>query len=251
MILLLDIGSSRIKWASLEQGELHYGGSAVHRDMAFHDLARSLWGDLAQPSRVVAANVAGRAFVEVLSGWVKEAWGLDAEFVAAQYQAYGVTNAYVEPRQLGADRWAALVAARHSHDGPVAVADCGTAITIDALSADERHLGGLIVPGLSLMRRALIESTQGIADALEIEVESRAALLARDTQGGITAGTLYAVVALIDRVVADMAAELRTELPCLITGGDAPSIMPLLTGRYQYEQHLVLRGLAIIAQQSG
>jgi type III pantothenate kinase len=249
VILLLDVGNSRMKWASLEHGKLHYGGSIAYQNLAFDDLARSLWGDLAQPSRVVASNVAGRAFAESLAAWVQGFWALRTEFIVPQHTGHGVVNAYIEPRQLGSDRWAALIAARRKSAGAAAIVDCGTAIVIDALSAEGKHLGGLIVPGLAMMRRALTEGALGIAHALEVRVESRAALLARDTHGGVAGGTLYAAVALIDRVVCDMAAELRTDLTCLLTGGDAPCIMPLLTGPCRYEQHLVIEGLAIIAEQ--
>jgi type III pantothenate kinase len=250
MILLLDIGNSRIKWATLDHGRLHFGGSAVYRNRGLEgleDLALSLWEDLHPPSRILAASVAGPAFAEALTSWTKGFWGLDVEFIVPQPNAFGVTNAYAEPRQLGADRWAALVAVRHRYRGPALIVDCGTAITIDVLSAEGRHLGGLIVPGLQMMRSALIEDTQGIALALELSTDSRAELLARDTRAGIAAGTLYAVVALIDRVTSDIAGELQTTLSCLITGGDAPTLLPLLQGQYQYEQHLVLKGLAITA----
>jgi type III pantothenate kinase len=247
MILLLDVGNSRIKWATLEHDQLHFGGSLAYRHMVFEDLARSLWGDLRPPSRIAVANVAGRAFAGTLASWAKSFWGLEVEFVVSQQRAFGVINAYAEPHQLGVDRWAALVAVRHLNIGAAVIVDCGTAMTIDVISADGKHLGGLIVPGLQMMRRALIEDTQGIAPALEIKTESRADLLARDTQGGIAAGTLYAVVALIDRVTSDIAGELQANLSRLITGGDAPSILPLLQGQYQYEQDLVLQGLAIIA----
>jgi type III pantothenate kinase len=97
------------------------------------------------------------------------------------------------------------------------------------------------------MRRALVEDVPGIAAALAMKVDSRVALLARDTAGGVAGGTLYAVVALIDRVVADVTAELGIAPTCLLCGGDAPAIRPLLLGPFTHEPHLVLQGLAVIA----
>ncbi len=246
MILLIDIGHSRIKWASLDGCDFHFGGSCGHRDLPLPALAESLWADLPQPTRVVA-SVTQRNLSAVLAEWSTERWGLRPEVVVPQASGYGVVNAYVEPSQLGADRWAALVAARERHRSLVCIVDCGTAMTMDVLSSEGEHLGGLIVPGLQVMRRALVENVQGISAALELKVDSRVALFARDTAGGVAGGTLYAVVALIDRVIADLTTELDATPKCLICGGDASRVLPLLSRDFQHEPHLVLQGLAAIA----
>ena len=55
-----------------------------------------------------------------------------------------------------------MIAARVLTDRPCYVVDCGTAVTIDALAADGRHLGGVIIPGMRLMREALYRETRQI-----------------------------------------------------------------------------------------
>ena len=157
--------------------------------------------------------------------------------------SYGVSNAYTSPERLGADRWATLVAAHHLYPGPSCVVDCGTAVTIDAVAGTGEHLGGLILPGLTMMRQALVENTQGIGRVATGDVS----LLARNTDDGVTAGTLYALVAALDRIVADVAAELDGEVALLLTGGDAGMLLPLLQDSWQHEPDLVLQGLAVIA----
>jgi type III pantothenate kinase len=249
MILLVDVGHSRVKWGSLEGAEFHYGGSCSHGELTFPELARSQWAALRRPVRVVA-SVTPRGLLSGLVEWVRGHWDIQPEVLSSQASGHGVVNAYIEPRQLGTDRWAALVAARAAQEGPVCIVDCGTALTIDALSAGGEHLGGLIAPGLRVMRRALMEGVQGIAAALDMAVDSRMALLAQDTAGGVAGGTLYAAVALIDRVVADVTAEIGSTPTCLICGGDGATILPLLAAPFRYEPHLVLLGLAAIAAQS-
>lgn len=244
MILLLDVGNTRMKWATLEAGTLISGGSITHAGQDLAALADAAWRVLPPPDRIVVSNVAGPTFAAALREWTRASWNIEPYFVIAPPKGWGLTNAYIEPHRLGSDRWAALVAVHHLLKGPACIVDCGTAITIDVLAENGVHLGGLIVPGLSMMRCALVKNTSGIPD----EDEGAVALLARSTRDAVTGGTLYAAVAVIDRVLADVAVELACPVACVITGGDAERVMPLLAARCRYEPDLVLRGLKIIAE---
>ena len=97
-----------------------------------------------------------------------------------------------------------------------------------------------------MMRQALLQNTQGIASAAAAAA-GPVSLLARDTQNGVNGGTLYAMIALLDRITADVAAELSGALTRIITGGDAPTVLPLLVAPYRHEPDLVLHGLAALA----
>ncbi len=259
--LLLDIGNSRLKWARTaprrrgSAGRLLGPGAAPRPEPeALAAFARRHWSRL-RPRRVLAANVAGPSFAAALQDWCTGTWGLQAELVTAPARGWGVVNAYAEPARLGPDRWAALVAARRRTQGACCVVDAGTALTFDVLDREGRHLGGLIVPGLELMRRALLQGTGELAaragpsgpDAPPAPATD--ALLARDTSQAVQAGTLYAAVATVDRVLADLEAELGG-LARLLSGGDAPALLPLLSGRYDHAPHLVLEGLAIMAEEA-
>ena len=242
MILLLDIGNSRVKWGILVvEGQIPRVESRSHRDHGIWDVAESCWSDLS-PTRVIASNVAGNNLAGELQEWVRITWQLEVEFLVPAVEAYGVINAYREPSRLGADRWAALLGAARRPHGHLCVVDCGTAVTIDVLSADNVHLGGLIVPGLRLMRDSLVAGTAGIRHTWGVE----AALLACDTGSAVAGGALYATIALIDRVVADLTAELSAPVTILLTGGDAALMLPLLAGTIEYEANLVLYGLAVV-----
>ncbi len=247
-MLLVDAGNTRVKWASVEHDALDFSdtGCAARPEEGFQSFADEAWGTLPRPDRVVIANVAGQSFGDKLAAWVKKTWELRAEFVVPQRAAFGIRNAYAEPGKLGVDRWAAMVAAYHHVKGAACVIDCGTAITIDILTKSGEHQGGLIVPGLTMMRHSLVDNTKGILCEAP-RASGKPTILARDTQGGVQGGTLYAAVAVIDRVVADVASEIRGEMTCVITGGDAPALLVLLAGAYRHEPDLVLQGLAIIA----
>jgi type III pantothenate kinase len=244
MILLLDVGNSSIKWGVLTDGTVVPKGSFRHHGGDLVTAMREHWLSLARPERVLVSNVGGPAVAECLETWTKSTWDVRCEFVIPPQAGWGVANAYVEPERLGADRWAALVAVRSQGLVPACIVDCGTAITIDALAATGEHLGGLIIPGVSMMRHALFENTRGIPN----EGDGAVALLARSTRDAVTGGTLYAAVAVIDRVTADIAAELREPITAIITGGDAQRVTPLLAANFRHEPALVLEGLAIMAK---
>lgn len=247
MILLIDVGNSTIQWASWDAGELRPGARVAHRGQDIAALAQGEWGMLAAPERVLIANVAGLEAEHALTAWIEQAWHVSAETVRPQRHAYGVSNAYLEPEQLGVDRWAALLAAHHRLGEDAVIVDCGSAITVDVITAQGEHLGGLIVPGPGLMEVALEQNTR-IRLQAHRPGSRQVALLARDTEGAVSGGCLYAAVAFLDRVTADIAAVLALQPLLVITGGDAPRLLPLLASRYRHEPELVLHGLAVIAQ---
>jgi type III pantothenate kinase len=245
-MLVADLGNTRLKWASVkDDGELSGHGAVEHATTGLAQALEGGWGRLRKPSRLVVANVAGATAAGVLTGWAVGRWGVTPEVVVAREAAAGVRNAYPEPERLGADRWAALVGAWALCRGAACVVDCGSAVTADALSAEGDHLGGLILPGLALMRRSLLEGTAGVRPVGEADV----ALLARNTAGAVAAGTLYALVAAIDRIATDLTAELGGRMETILTGGDAARLLPLLGRRWSHVPDLVLRGLAVLADE--
>jgi type III pantothenate kinase len=227
MNLLVDIGNARIKWALQAADSWQTGEPVLRREKAFKDLARPTWKDLETPDRVIIANVASDEYRKSVHTWVKRRWKITPEFLCAEAQRCGVSNAYLEPQRLGADRWACLLALHAHYKGPAVVVDCGTAITIDAIAGDGAHLGGLIVPGMDLMTTALTSKAPGVQ--IEDKDSQEISLLARSTEAAVTGGVLYTAVALVDRVLLDLRAELGKAASMLLTGGDAGRVLPLLS----------------------
>jgi type III pantothenate kinase len=138
---------------------------------------------------------------------------------------------------LGADRWAALIGARALHHGDCLVVLCGTATTIDLLTADGHFQGGLILPGLAMMRDALASGTADLPAA-----PGRFAELPRNTFDAIASGAVQATVGAIERMFRQLDAA-RDPL-CLISGGAAGAVPPRLTFAHRAVDSLVLEGLA-------
>lgn len=247
MNLLIDLGNSRVKWAWADNitlrecGSRDYTGSRGAADALGHSVAMAV-----QPERVAVASVAGCYVTEAVAQWSQTRFDTQPLMVRAQSAAFGIINAYTQPQRLGADRWAALIGAYRRTQAPVCVVDCGTAITIDVLGGGGRHHGGLIAPGFQTMRRALYGATAGIPD----EGQGRPTPPAVDTRSAVTAGTLYAAAAFVDRAHSELEREYGEPLPCLITGGEMDALRPLLQMRTEPAPHLVLEGLAIAALEA-
>ncbi len=250
MRLLVDLGNTRLRWAMLgEDGTLGRPAAVVHGGRPLEPVLDAAWSGLAAPQAVLACAVSGEEAAGALAGWCRRRWGVEVTRVQAPAEGWGVRNAYHEPERLGADRWAALVAARGLFPGrPVCIVDCGTAVTVDALAADGAHLGGLIAPGLGLMRRSLATGTAGVAEADALGGRPQeVALLARSTRDAVTAGTLHCLAAFVARAGADVGEALGSGTVRVLTGGDAPALLPLLGEGWCHEPALVLRGLARMA----
>ena len=258
MILLLDVGNSFIKWAWLDSAwpkcarkglpTLSDADELLHAGEALPTALSEAWKGLEKPEQVWMANVAGNDVLDIINTWVKQHWDCPVRLANSQPQSGKVVNSYTEPSQLGVDRWLGLLAANVAHAGPSAVIDCGSAITVDAIDASGKHLGGLILPGIKMMRDSLYTDTSDINETADAETPA-GMLFATNTATGVEIGSLYAVVSYIERVVSDMQKVMGTELSCVLTGGDAEEVQPLLSVALENNPVLVLQGLALAIQR--
>ncbi len=242
--LLVDVGNSRTKWGLGKNGRIEPGEPFATE--TFNNNAETLaccWQSALPPVQVLVANVAGAEIARCLEAWTQRHWGLAPQFIRSEAAGFGVRNAYLSPGKLGVDRWVALVGARHTRQGPICLADCGTAITVDAMDAEGKHLGGVIAPGLMLMRRSLVAGTSALPFA-GVAFHDR---LARETSAAIVSGTLQAAAGLLERCFREAAIRLGSETRLLLTGGDAQAIAPLLEIPFEVRSELVLEGLLMIA----
>lgn len=244
MDLLIDCGNSRLKWAYSAAGRLSAHGQTDHQG-GLPQEARQAWSDGPPPRRVIVANVAAEALAGHLTRWAAQQWQCPIEFLQVPSQGGGITLAYARPEQFGIDRWLALVAARHCCSGAVAVIDAGTALTLDVLDAEGRHLGGIILPGLALMTQALAQKSSGIRRGLQDLSPSVTGVLGTDTASGIKKGSLYAVTGAIEHVLARLGTTTGAGPSVILCGGDAAPVMAELNVECQHIPDLVLRGMQI------
>ncbi len=246
MMLLLDIGNSRVKWrymatgSSAERGATAHDGHSLPTEL---DASGAAW---TRPDRVLAANVAGADMEQAVRRWARQRWNLDAEMVTVTRHRCGVTCGYENPTELGVDRWTALIGARDRHPGPVCVVDCGTAVTVDAVAEEGDHIGGAILPGTGLMRQSLATQTRALPNVTgAAEIED----LGRTTRQCILFGTSFAVASSVNGLRARVEARLGMDTRFFLTGGDADWLRRHLEGEYAVVPELVLDGLGVVARQ--
>jgi type III pantothenate kinase len=245
MKLLVDLGNTRLKWALWDGRELRPGGAVAHAGGQALDLAM-LWKDIHDVDAVVVASVAGGMVEGSITRHSREWFGLEPRFLVSVAAACGVRNAYPQPARLGVDRFLGLVAAHAGLPGAVVIAGCGTALTLDALAAEGRHLGGLIAPSPALMQSSLRGNTARLGEA----GDARIVELADNTPDAIESGTSLAAVALIERFAAHAGERLGAAPTLVLTGGGAHRLAEFITLPHRIEADLVLRGMAEFAGQA-
>jgi type III pantothenate kinase len=202
-----------------------------------------------KPTRVLCSNVAGPKMAKTLSRRAQKAFHVEVEFVTASPEFQGLTNGYLNPNLLGSDRWLALIGAWTKARSALCVVDVGTAVKVDSVDAAGRHLGGLIVPGIYMMREALMTKTSDIAEAAEHSTPSMAGVLANNTMGAVSRGAVFALAGLADRAAEVIEQSTGVKPKLFITGGDAGMITGTMRTRGEIVPDLVLQGLAVIAAE--
>lgn len=241
MKLLIDAGNTRIKlalaegddWRPVENLPIQQAGDLTQR-----------FANLLNVQQVWVSNVAGEEVARhIRAACVAQSWL--PQFITARATQCGVRNGYEQPAQLGSDRWAALIAAWHRVRGTCLVVNCGTATTIDALSAQGKFLGGLIVPGVDLMQRSLITATAQLQ-----ECGGEYANFPCNTADALFSGALHANCGAIAQQYALLN---HADVPVVLSGGSAGQLHePLrhLNLPVRIVDNLVLQGLLLIAQEA-
>jgi type III pantothenate kinase len=239
MILTIDAGNSRIKWGLRRDAAWERTGALPTTAAA--ELAQAIGARRCE--RMLVANVAGAAVAGAVDQAARQ-FGCEPELLVSGAMQCGVRSSYDDPEQLGPDRWAALIGARRLHPGPCLVVNAGTALTVDALSDEGVFLGGIIVPGVELMRRALDSHTAG----LRMQA-GNVRFFPANTGDAIMSGAAHAAAGAIERMARFMDAAGQRSARVILSGGAAADLSPLLDLDTWIVEHLVLEGLATIAEQ--
>lgn len=250
-VLLLDAGNSRLKWAlvdSVVTSDLQMTGVCSYHDSGFPAQLQTAWRALPRVDKVLLGCVAGSAIIATINDAVNQRWGLAAEVLVSESTFGGIINAYAQPHQLGVDRWLAMLGGWRmlTEPAPMWIVDCGTAVTVDHVSADGHHQGGLILPGLMLMQQRLTTAAAALNgnEGAGRDLPESLPGLATDTGSALMNGALFSLVASVDRICASDDRGVR-----IITGGDGAIIKPYLHGRWLSCPHLVLQGMAVYAEE--
>lgn len=247
--LLLDAGNTRLKWAVLDLAlvDAHPAHAALSDSpawlgqgaTAYDDLATSAanwlqWGKLSKGYGVRVVNDEAMAHVRQVLATLS----LEVSWLRVGQRAGGMRNGYMPPENLGADRWAALLAVRQRTTDSALVISAGTAMTIDALDSNGGFLGGMILPGLHSMRRALGQ------DTAQVGVQyGKLQAFPTNTADAVESGLISACLGAINTMQSHLEIKTGTVPRLFLTGGDGASLRFFLPEGITMVPGLVLEGV--------
>lgn len=248
--LVIDIGNTRLKWAQYEQadpGARLMSQGAVYLER-IDQLAETEWADLPPPEAMLGCVVAGQVVRKRVEEQL-DLWDLRPRWITAEAQAGGVINGYEHPVRLGSDRWAAMIGARarvvaSGQLRPLLMVMVGTAVTVEALDADGRFLGGLILPGFGLMLKALEMGTAGLkVPTGEIRP------FPTNTSDALMSGGAFGMAGAIERMHRQLCERCGAEPALYMSGGAAIKLLPMLNLPFELSDTLIFEGLLTLAAE--
>lgn len=241
MKLFLDVGNTALKWRRRGADGTVQGGAAHGRDWP-RALQAPLDAGAAGFEQIWVASVAGAEADERIGALIEARTGVSPRFYYSRQEDFGVSNCYPEPRRLGVDRWVALVECWQRFGAGIII-DCGSALTIDAIDGEGRFLGGYIVPGLGMLRSALLRDTADV----HVDQARPRLTLGRSTGECVHNGLLRMSVAFVTDVVVELRERLPDTCKVLVTGGDADELSSAFSFEFMHLPDLVLDGLERVA----
>jgi type III pantothenate kinase len=211
------------------QGELEHAGND------FQGLPVNLAID-----RIRVACVAGAEQESKLQRWASESLGVDCEFARTEAETAGLVNSYADPGKMGVDRWLASIAAYHKYQGAVLVLDLGSALNAEVIGSEGRHLGGYIIPGQALMRKALFTGTEQV----RFEGKHSTGLQpGKSTAEAVNHGIAVTLLGASRQIIEQAGAILPAGFNVVLTGGGAGLVRPYLPDDVDLQPDLVMDGL--------
>ena len=236
-MLLLDVGNTRLKWAHADAQGIREENAVAHEGdpaAALSVLA------LDRPDTIWIASVAGAGLETGIRGACLARWHVEPQFARSKAQQLGLRNAYAKPERLGVDRWLAMLAAWCEASTACVVADAGTALTIDVIDDRGEHLGGLIAAGLRTSEQAVLGSTRFPARERALPIHDG---LGQDTEACVRQGAMLSCLGALEHVAAQY-----PQARCHLGGGDASTLLPFLSSRWQARPSMVFEGLLATAR---
>ena len=248
--LALDVGNTRLKWAQYEAPVV--GAKLLATGAVFLEhidrLNEEDWRGMAEPSAILGCVVAGDAIKRRVADQM-DIWDVPARWVISSPQEAGLTNGYDYPARLGSDRWVAMIGAHHrllarGVRKPCLVVMVGTAVTVEAIDASGKFLGGIILPGHGIMLRALESGTAGLHVPTG-EVQD----FPTNTSDALTSGGTFAIAGAVQRMVDNITRACGEAPECIMTGGAGWKMAPSMTIECELVENLIFDGLLEIASR--
>ncbi len=254
MILAVDIGNSDVVLGLvkdskiLQSWRLH---TAIHQSVDEYEiLVRGMLFacdfSLKEAQDSVLSSVVPE-LTEVFTILLKNLIGKDP-YKVCHDSNLGIKINTETPAKVGQDRLINASAAYDQYKSSLIIIDCGTATTLDVVTAEGVFEGGVICPGLLISADILFSKA---AQLFQVNLEMPKYLIGKNTSDSIKSGLIYGYGGMIDSLVKRLINEIeRKGQPnpkVIITGGLSSKILPILSNVI-YQNDLTLRGLFLFYQ---
>ena len=248
--MAIDVGNTRLKWTLYDRPAA--GARMLAQGAEFLEqidrLGEVVWSQIPEPTTMLGCSVAATAVKHRVQEQMEQ-WNVEPRWVVASEAEAGLVNGYDFPARLGADRWVAMIGARHhmlrrGPPRPILLVMVGTAVTVEAIDQHGRFVGGLILPGHGIMLRALESGTAGLhvptGDVVEFPT---------NTSDALTSGGTFAIAGACERMFQHLFKRCAAEPLCLMTGGAGWKMLPAMTRPFELIESMIFDGLLVIAEE--
>lgn len=243
MILEFDLGNTRCKWR-LRDDQVVIARGHLLATAPFNELDISLILPRPEIKKVHCVSVVSEEKELELANWCKSFLNIVPEFARAAPVCAGVINGYAEPSRLGGDRWVGVVCAHNRFRNSLMLVSFGTAVTVDLVLRDGRHLGGFIAPGINLMLDSLLSGTCRVAIDEFFSATNLQVGIA--TNEAVHSAVTAMLKGLIDNGLAQLhKMEPESKIDIVFTGGDAGKFLSLYP-EAKLIPDLILDGLSYV-----
>ncbi|MBN8550709.1 MAG: type III pantothenate kinase [Deltaproteobacteria bacterium] len=251
MLLTFDIGNTNIVVGGFEKKNLAFEfrlktdpGRTIdeYAGILFSLLDRQA-EEHKHPSACVISSVVPPITPDVVR-LVKERFNIDALVVGPGVKT-GLSIKTTDPAAVGSDRVVNAVAVKALFGSPALVVDFGTATSFDLVSKEGNYEGGIIAPGPATALEALVRNT---AKLPRIELSWPKNVVGKNTVAAMQAGVVVGYACLVDGLIDKIIDEVGPIPHVVATGGLGRLFSEHSKSIKNYDPHLTLTGLRIIAE---
>jgi len=261
--LLIDIGNSFAKYTMYDAGKFSSVKKVTTNSLELNDSITLFFNESSViPTGIILVSVANEKLTNNIIKSLESYFKLSVKNIETQALAFGVTCGYRDYKQLGNDRWAAMLGAFNSVDNkaktiPMMIFDCGSVITVDVVNSSGMHVGGWMMPNTQLMASALEQKSDGIKFGLvkeELSAESNNNKqktfdeIGRSTFECVELGHRLAVIGFIKQCMVRANNKLGIEPNYIFTGGGANEIKEMLDIEVEFKSNLIFDGLKLFIE---
>ena len=243
MILLIDQGNSYLKWNSFNGLEFTARHIGLLEDLENYLLAFRE-GESKSFDQVLVSSVKSEEQSIEIINLLNKFLSAPIKFAKTSATFHQLKCAYDDFSKLGIDRWLAMIAVRQELSSAFMIVDAGSAVTLDVVDLNGQHLGGHIIPGLSMQQSQLLAGTDRVSFSTTKGIENnnvKAYELGKNTNEAVKNGCLTNICSYIEAMYERQSE--KNALTLILTGGDSEKLSKMLSIKHKTIPDLVLRGL--------